>query len=53
MSVTAIIPAIVCVAGLALWALGPDKLKTPALWAYGAGLIVWLFAVAGTTWKIG
>ena len=43
------IVAVVCVAGLLVWLIGPNKLKPPGMFAFGAGLLVWLFVVAQHT----
>lgn len=50
MTVIAIIPAVICILGLVLWAF-TDRFKTPAIIMFASGLLVWLFAVARHVWK--
>jgi hypothetical protein len=53
MTITAVVPAAVSLIGILLWALGPERMKPPALHAFWCGLLVYLFTVAGHVWKVG
>lgn len=52
MTLTAIVPALVCLAGLLVYALTKGKVETLGLWAYVCGLLVSLFVFAGHVVKL-
>jgi len=53
MTITAIIPMIVCIAGLLLWLIGPEKAKKIGEYMFFCGLLASCFAFANESWHIG